>query len=414
MLCRCAHGGTRFNDVHSQFTGSLLNLLCHILTSDAVCCLSIFRGKGTYEPLTPAEPGGKIGKKGSVSQLIYFNNDYSEGCHEKVLERLIATNMEQTLGYGEDEYCAAAAAKIRAKCGREDIAVHFLVGGTQANLTVIDAALRPHQGALGADTAHINVHETGAVEATGHKVLWVPNRDGKLTAGQVRQAVREHYASSSFEHTVQPKLVYISHPTELGTLYTRRELEDLSAACRELGLYLFLDGARLGYGLAARGNDVSMADLARLCDVFYIGGTKVGALFGEAVVICNPAIGEDFRYLIKQHGGMLAKGRLLGVQFDALMEDDLYEQIAAHADRLADRLRAELKNLHVPFLVESTTNQLFPILPDAVLAELGKTYVFSEQERVDETHRAVRFCTSWATKEENVEKLCADLAQLLK
>ena len=177
--------------------------------------------------------------------MIYFNNDYSEGCHEKVLERLIATNMEQTLGYGEDEYCSAAAAKIRAKCGREDIDVHFLVGGTQANLTVIDAALRPHQGALGADTAHINVHETGAVEATGHKVLWVPNHDGKLTAAQVRRTVREHYASSSFEHTVQPKLVYISHPTELGTLYTRRELEELSDACRELGLYLFLDGARL-------------------------------------------------------------------------------------------------------------------------------------------------------------------------
>ena len=345
--------------------------------------------------------------------MIYFNNDYSEGCHEKVLERLIATNMEQTLGYGEDEYCSAAAAKIRAKCGREDIDVHFLVGGTQANLTVIDAALRPHQGALGADTAHINVHETGAVEATGHKVLWVPNHDGKLTAAQVCRTVREHYASSSFEHTVQPKLVYISHPTELGTLYTRRELEELSDACRELGLYLFLDGARLGYGLAARGSDVTMGDLARLCDVFYIGGTKVGALFGEAVVICNPAIKEDFRYLIKQHGGMLAKGRLLGVQFDALMQDDLYETIAAHADRLADQLRAALKTLGVPFLVDSTTNQLFPILPDAVLTELAKTYVFSEQERVDDTHRAVRFCTSWATKPENVERLCADLTRLL-
>ena len=344
--------------------------------------------------------------------MIYFNNDYSEGCHEKVLERLIATNMEQTLGYGEDEYCAAAAAKIRAKCGREDIDVHFLVGGTQANLTVIDAALRPHQGALGADTAHINVHETGAVEATGHKVLWVPNHDGKLTADQVRRTVREHYASSSFEHTVQPKLVYISHPTELGTLYTRRELEELSDACRELGLYLFLDGARLGYGLAARGSDVTMGDLARLCDVFYIGGTKVGALFGEAVVICNPAIKEDFRYLIKQHGGMLAKGRLLGVQFDALMQDDLYETIAAHADHLADQLRAALKALGVPFLVDSTTNQLFPILPDAVLTELAKTYVFSEQERVDDTRRAVRFCTSWAIKPENVDKLIADIEKM--
>lgn len=345
--------------------------------------------------------------------MIYFNNDYSEGCHEKVLQALNATNMEQTMGYGEDAYCAAAAAKIRAKCGREDIAVHFLVGGTQANLTVIDAALRPHQGALGADTAHIHVHETGAVEATGHKVLWVPHHQGKITAQQVRQTVREHYASSSFEHTVQPKLVYISQPTELGTLYTLRELEDLSAACRELGLYLFVDGARLGYGLSARGNDVTMQDLARLCDVFYIGGTKVGALFGEAVVICHPALQEDFRYLIKQHGGMLAKGRLLGVQFGVLMDNDLYEQIAAQADRLADRLRAALHALDVPFLVESTTNQLFPILPDTVLEELAKSYVFSEQERVDEAHRAVRFCTSWATRPENVEQLCADLQRLL-
>ena len=345
--------------------------------------------------------------------MIYFNNDYSEGCHEKVLQALNDTNMEQTMGYGEDAYCAAAAEKIRAKCGREDIAVHFLVGGTQANLTVIDAALRPHQGALGADTAHIHVHETGAVEATGHKVLWVPHHQGKITAQQVRQTIREHYASSSFEHTVQPKLVYISQPTELGTLYTLRELEDLSAACRELGLYLFVDGARLGYGLSARGNDVTMQDLARLCDVFYIGGTKVGALFGEAVVICHPALQEDFRYLIKQHGGMLAKGRLLGVQFGVLMDNDLYEQIAARADRLADRLRAALHALDVPFLVESTTNQLFPILPDTVLEELAKTYVFSEQERVDEAHRAVRFCTSWATRPENVEQLCADLQRLL-
>ena len=345
--------------------------------------------------------------------MIYFNNDYSEGCHEKVMERLLATNMVQTPGYGEDAYCAAAAAKIRKKCGREDVAVHFLVGGTQTNMTVIDAALRPHQGALGADTAHINVHETGAVEATGHKVLWVPHHDGKITAQQVEDTVREHYASASFEHTVQPKLVYISNPTELGTLYTRAELESLSAVCRARGLYLFVDGARLGYGLAARGNDVTMEDLANLCDVFYIGGTKVGALFGEAVVITNPALQEDFRYLIKQHGGMLAKGRLLGVQFDALMEDDLYEKIAAHADRLADMLRHCLKELGVPFLVENTTNQLFPILPDGVLDALAEDFVFSEQERVDETHRAVRFCTSWATKEESVDALCIRLRQLL-
>lgn len=345
--------------------------------------------------------------------MIYFNNDYSEGCHEKVLAKLIETNLVQTSGYGEDEYCAAAAAKIRKKCGREDVAVHFLVGGTQANLTVIDAALRPHQGALGADTAHINVHETGAVEATGHKVLWVPHKDGKLTAQQVEDTVTAHFASSSFEHTVQPKLVYISNPTELGTLYTLAELEALSETCHKHGLYLFLDGARLGYGLEAEGNDVTMEDIARLCDVFYIGGTKVGALFGEAVVISNPELKQDFRYMIKQHGGMLAKGRLLGVQFDALMEDDLYFKIAARADRLADKLRSYMKALNIPFLVENTTNQIFPILPDSVLAKLDEKYVYCEQERVDDTHRAVRFCTSWATKEENVYALCADLVKLM-
>ena len=344
--------------------------------------------------------------------MIYFNNDYSEGCHGKVLEALVRTNMEQTPGYGEDVYCAKAAAKIRKLCGREDIAVHFLVGGTQANLTVIDAALRPHQGALCPVSGHIHVHETGAVEATGHKVLTVPSADGKITAAQVEQVVTAHRADASFEHTVQPKLVYISNPTEWGTLYTLAELEALSETCHKYGLYLFLDGARLGYGLMAKGNDVTMADIARLCDVFYIGGTKVGALFGEAVVITNPVLAEDFRYLIKQHGGMLAKGRLLGVQFDALMEDGLYFQIAEWADRLADRLRAVFAELEIPFLVPGTTNQLFPILPDTVLAELDQKYVYCEMERVDEGHRAVRFCTSWATTEENVDALCADLRRL--
>ena len=346
--------------------------------------------------------------------MIYFNNDYSEGCHPKVLEALVRTNLEQTPGYGEDAHCASAADKIRALCGREDLAVHFLVGGTQANLTVIDAALRPHQGALCAVSGHINVHETGAVEATGHKVLTVPSADGKITAAQVTRVVQDHRGDSSFEHTVQPKLVYISNPTELGTLYTLAELEALSKACHKAGLYLFLDGARLGYGLAARGNDVTMKDIARLCDVFYIGGTKVGALFGEAVVIGNPALAEDFRYLIKQHGGMLAKGRLLGIQFDTLMTDNLYVTIAAQADALADKLRATLTELGVPFLVPGITNQLFPILPDEVLEHLARQFVFCEQERVDETHRAVRFCTSWATREEQVDALCQALESLLK
>ena len=346
--------------------------------------------------------------------MIYFNNDYAEGCHEQVLQALIRTNMEQTPGYSEDKYCAAAAEKIRALCGREDVAVHFLVGGTQINLTVIDAALRPHQGALCADSGHINVHETGAVEATGHKVLGMPSVEGKISAEQVKQAVLLHRADGAFEHIVQPKLVYISHPTELGTLYTKQELEDLSAVCKELGLYLFMDGARLGYGLMAKGTDVTMEDIARLCDVFYIGGTKVGALFGEAVVISNPALKEDFRYLIKQHGGMLAKGRLLGVQFDALMEDKLYYKIAAHADAMADKIRACLKELNIPCLVDTITNQIFPILPDTVLEELAKTICFTEMERVDDSHRCIRFCTSWATPEENVQALTGELRRLCK
>ena len=346
--------------------------------------------------------------------MIYFHNDYSEGCHEKILHRLQQTNLEQTNGYGEDGYCASAAEKIRTACGREDLDVHFLVGGTQVNLTVIDAALRPHQGVICAESGHIHVHETGAVEATGHKVLAVPSRDGKLTADQVEQAVLLQRNSGAAEHMVQPKMVYISQPTELGTLYTRAELQALHTVCRKFGLYLFLDGARLGYGMTARENDASLADIAALCDVFYIGGTKVGALFGEAVVIAAPAVQEDFRYLIKQHGGMLAKGRLLGLQFDTLFSDSLYFDLGRHANAMADRIRDTLNELQIPMLVPGCTNQLFPILPDSVLKELGEKFTFSEQERIDENHRAVRFCTSWASKRENVDALCDELRRIHK
>ena len=346
--------------------------------------------------------------------MIYFNNDYSEGCHEKVLEALIRTNMVQSFGYGEDEYCAMAAQKIREACGRQDCAVHFLVGGTQANLTVIDAALRPHQGALCAVSGHIHVHETGAVEATGHKVLALPSDDGKITAQQVERYVLAHRADSSFEHMAQPKLVYISNPTEWGTLYTLEELTALSDTCRALGLYLFLDGARMGYGFASQENTVSLQDIARLCDVFYIGGTKVGALFGEAVVINNPVLAEDFRYIIKQHGGMLAKGRLLGVQFDALFTDGLYFELGKHAVAMADKMRAAFDRAGVNYHVPGSTNQIFPVLPDSVLDKLAEKYVWCEMERVSKTHRAVRFCTSWATREENVDAFCADLLALME
>ena len=344
--------------------------------------------------------------------MILFQCDYNEGAHPRVMEKLMETNLEQTVGYGEDEHCAHAAELIRKACGNESLAVHFLVGGTQANMTVIAAALRPHQGVIAAQTGHINCHETGAVESTGHKVLALPHKAGKISAAQVERLCREHREDASFEHTVQPKMVYISNPTEYGTLYTAKELEELSAACRRNGLYLFLDGARLGYGLAAADNELELPFIASCCDVFYIGGTKVGALFGEAVVMSNDELKRDFRYFIKQKGGMLAKGRLLGVQFEALMEDGLYLEISRHADRLADKLREAFVRCGFPMLVESRTNQIFPVMPDAVLKELSGRYGFSWQERVDDTHSAVRFCTSWATREENVDRLIADLEKM--
>ncbi len=343
-----------------------------------------------------------------------FHNDYNEGCHPAVLEKILNNQGKQMSGYGEDESCQRAAGLIRKLCGDDSLSVHFLVGGTQANLTVIDAALRPHQGALGAQTAHINVHETGAVEATGHKVLSIPSENGKITACQIADAMEAHLHDESREHMVQPKLVYISNPTELGTIYSLSELEAISAVCRQYGLYLFVDGARLGYGLAASGNDVTMPDLARLCDVFYIGGTKVGALFGEAVVISNAVLAADFRYIIKQHGAMLAKGWLLGLQFEALLENGLYWQISARADAFADRIRATLAQLNYPLLVEGVTNQIFPILPNSVLNKLRENFTFILQERVDEDHQAVRFCTSWATQEEAVDDLCKELINLSK
>ncbi len=342
--------------------------------------------------------------------MIYFHNDYSEGCHPRILEALQRTNLEQTTGYGTDGYCAQAANQIRRLCGCENLQIHFLVGGTQTNLTVIAAALRPHQAVIGAESAHVQVHETGAVEATGHKVLSVPSADGKIRPEQVEQTLEVH----SDEHMVQPKMVYISNPTEVGTLYSKAELEALSRCCRKNGLYLFLDGARLGYGLASRENDMTMSDLAQLCDVFYIGGTKMGAIFGEAVVIANPSLGEDFRYLIKQRGGLLAKGRLLGIQFLELFRDDLYFQLGAHADRMADKIRETLCQCGIPLWVPGETNQIFPVFPDRWLEELGKDFLFTDNGRTDDTHRSVRICTSWATREDQVQQLCDALRKLAK
>lgn len=337
--------------------------------------------------------------------MILFQCDYNEGAHPKILDRLLETNMEQTVGYSEDAYCEQAREKIRKACGDDSLAVHFLVGGTQTNMTVIDSALRSYQGVLCADTGHINVHETGAVESCGHKVMALPSGDGKITAAQVKEAYEGHMTNDSFEHMVQPKMVYISNPTELGTIYSKEELTALSEVCRECGLYLFLDGARLGYGLTAPDNDLTLADIAALCDVFYIGGTKVGALFGEAVVIRNEELKKDFRYFIKQKGGMLAKGRLLGLQFDTLFTDNLYFEISAHAIGLAEKLRAAFEEKGYPYLVPNRTNQIFVILPDADLDKLGQNFGISYDHRIDANHSAVRFCTSWATTEANVQTL---------
>lgn len=334
-----------------------------------------------------------------------FICDYSEGCHPSILEALTASNFEQTHGYGMDPHCERARALIRDACGAPEAGVHFLVGGTQTNTTVIASVLRPYQGVLCADTGHINCHETGAIEATGHKVLALPASDGKITAEQVKHTVLAHRTDGSREHTVQPGMVYISYPTEQGTLYSAQELNDLSNICHQLGLPLFVDGARLGYGLMSRQADLTLRDLARLADVFYIGGTKMGALFGEAVVITNPALDVDFRYFIKQNGGMLAKGRLLGIQYECLFSDNRYFELGKHADALAERVRDAFVSAGYPMYYNSPTNQQFPILPDHEYEILSLSCEGEFWTRIDESHSVYRFCTSWATTPEAVNRL---------
>ena len=346
--------------------------------------------------------------------MIYFNSDYLEGAHSAIMERLNDTNMMQTIGYSEDEICAAAREKIKAACHAPDADVHFLVGGTQTNTTVIAAILRPWQGVLSAVSGHINCHETGAIESTGHKVITLPTDDGKITAKQIADYVEWHKNDESTEHIVQPGMVYISQPTETGMLYSKAELTAVYDICRAYGLPLFIDGARLGYGLVADANDVTLPELARLCDVFYIGGTKVGALFGEAVVIMNPALKKDFRFMMKQRGGMLAKGRLLGIQFDTLFTDDLYFKIARNTIDMAFQIRDIFVSNGYPLLFDSPTNQQYPIIPDSELAILGKEFGYEYWTRVDETHSGVRFCGSWATKQENVDALRAAVNALHK
>lgn len=344
--------------------------------------------------------------------MIRFDNDYTTGAHIRILNRLITTNEEQTSGYGTDPYCERARKLIQDACAAPTADVHFLVGGTQTNKTVISSILRPYQGVISVETGHIATNETGAIEATGHKVLTVPSNDGKLRAAQVASMMEQHYENGGNVHNVQPGMVYISHPTEVGTLYTLDELAELHGICNFYGLPLFLDGARLGYGLAAESTEVTLPKIAELCDVFYIGGTKVGALFGEAVVITSNRYKNDFRYMMKQGGALLAKGRLLGIQFETLFTNNLYMEISKHAVELAMLIREAFTLKGFKLRYDSVTNQQFIILPNKVYEQLSKSYVFTKWETIGTEETVIRICTSWATSKEDVAKLIKDILQL--
>ena len=336
--------------------------------------------------------------------MMYFRNDYSEGAHPRVMQALLDTNLETTAGYGTDAHCKQAANRLREVFACPDADVHFLVGGTQTNLVAATAFLRPWEAIIAADSGHVAVHETGAIEATGHKVYAVPGENGKLTPESIRRAVQDHCTGVE-EHMVLPKLVYVSDSTELGTIYTKAELEAISQTCKELGLLLYLDGARIAAALTAEGNDVAPEDFARLCDAFYVGGTKNALLFGEALIVVNESLKPFVRNVMKQRGGMLAKGRLLGVQFEALFRDGLWLETAQHANAMAQSLAAGLRDMGVEFFIESPTNQIFPIFPDAVVQALERNFAFDFAAKVDEGRTAIRFVTSWATPMENVDFL---------
>lgn len=337
--------------------------------------------------------------------MLYFDSDYLEGAHPNILDKLVASNFEQTPGYGTDTYCESARQKIRTACNCPNAQVHFLVGGTQTNATVIDGILKSFEGIIATNCAHIEVHEAGAIEFGGHKVITLPEKDGKLQAKDVAEYLNKFYDDTSFEHMTIPGAVYISHPTEWGTLYTKQELSDLAQICQQYKLPLFLDGARLGYGLCAQNTDVTLSDIAKYCDVFYIGGTKVGALFGEAVVITKPNLIPHFFTIIKQHGALLAKGRLLGIQFDCLFTDNLYLKIAQNAIDKANKLKTILKAKNYKFYLETDTNQQFVILENTQMEKLRQQISFSFWEKYDENHTVVRFATSWATPQESIDKL---------
>lgn len=337
-----------------------------------------------------------------MEYMYSFVNDYSEGAHPRILEALVRTNLEQNTGYGEDIHSRKAAEQIKRLINREDADIHFIPGGTQTNMIVISSFLRPHECVISADTAHINVHETGAIEFTGHKVIALPHKEGKLSPDDIIKTLDYHRD----EHMVKPRMVYISNSTELGTIYTKAELEAIHELCREKDLYLFLDGARLGAALASGDNDLTMEDIASLADVFYIGGTKNGALLGEALVICREELKKEFRYLIKQKGAMLAKGFVIGIQFEELFRYDLYFQLSGHANRMAERIAQALVRKGYGFYATPCTNQLFPILPEKAVKELSKEFGFLVQKRDDMGNTVIRLVTSWATSKESVDRLC--------
>lgn len=342
--------------------------------------------------------------------MISFKNDYSEGAHPRVLESLIRTNLEQTDGYGEDPYTLEAYELIKEKIECKDCNIRFVVGGTQSNLLVISQILRPHQSVIAAETGHINGHETGAIEATGHKAELIPAPEGKLTPALVEKILSTHTDA----HNVEPKMVYISNPTEIGTLYKKAELEALYNCCKKHGLYLFMDGARMASALTSEYNDIALSDYPKLTDVFYIGGTKCGALFGEVIVFVNEKLFEGFQYAIKQRGALLAKGRLLGLQFGELFKDNLYFELGQHSNDMAMMLKKCFADNGFSFATDSYSNQQFPILPDKLVEELGKKYKYTFVEKYDENSSVIRFVTSWATKKENVEEFIKDFTEISK
>lgn len=337
--------------------------------------------------------------------MIYFESDYTEGAHPKILERLNETNMIQASGYGHDEFCESAKNKIRKTINCPNAQIQFITGGTQTNQIVINTMLKPFEGVVSAQTGHVNSHEAGAIEYTGHKVIPIPQHEGKIDGTELNDYLETFFSDGNNEHMVFPGMVYISHPTEYGTLYTKNQLTKISSVCRKNNIPLFMDGARLGYGIMAKSSDLSLENIAELCDVFYIGGTKCGALCGEAVVFTKNNMPLHFENLVKKHGALLAKGRLLGVQFDALFTDNLYLEISKNAIDTAETLKKALKEKGYRFLLDSPTNQQFVILENKFMEELKKSVKFNFWEKYDKDHTVVRFATSWSTKMENVEKL---------